>query len=266
MEIQKNQLGQPIDGGTLSLIHSQKSGKVSNKWSSYIPYYDALLRPWRDLPVRLLEIGVQNGGSLETWDAYFQNAEKIIGCDKDHRCGDLKFESPKINVIIEDANSPSGLDRIAANAPFDIIIDDGSHLSEDILISFFNCFQLLKPGGVYIIEDTHAVYQTPSTNIDNKSTALAFFKEVTDLINYQFWRGHKTIEDLIAPFLNVPTPYWISDGWIDSVEFRNSIITVKKSISSGHDKLGFMYITGNIAEVDAEPLRVKDAIANRGGA
>jgi hypothetical protein len=246
---------------SLALIHSQKSGKVSNKWSSYIPYYDDLLRPWRDLAVRLLEIGVQNGGSLETWGAYFANSEKIIGCDKDLRCANLQFENPKISLIIDDANSHFGFEKILANAPFDIIIDDGSHLSEDILVSFFNYFQILKPGGVYIIEDTHAVYQAPGTGIHNKSTAIAFFKDATDLVNYQFWHGQKTIEELVTPYLSVPSPSWISEGWIESIEFRNSIITIKKSLTSGHDKLGFMHITGTIAEVDGEPLKVKQAFA-----
>ena len=59
---------------SIESLHRNKVGKVSDKWESYLEYYDTLLAPRRNLPVSLLEIGVQNGGSLETWAAYFNNA------------------------------------------------------------------------------------------------------------------------------------------------------------------------------------------------
>lgn len=41
---------------------------------------------------------------------------------------------------------------------FDIIIDDGSHVSSDIIRTFALYFPKLKSGGTYIIEDLHASY------------------------------------------------------------------------------------------------------------
>jgi hypothetical protein len=249
---------------TVSTVHGNKTGKVSNKWSSYLPYYDQLFDQIKDSTIRLFEIGVQNGGSLETWASYFPNAELVLGCDIDERCGRLLFDDPRISVIVANANSPEGFGEIVQLAPFDVIVDDGSHLSEDIIISFLNYFQFVRPGGIYVIEDTHAVYMRESTNIHNRQNAFGFFKEITDLMNYEFWSRDKSPIDLFSPFLNVPLPAWVFEGWVDSIEFRNSIITIKKSTVPGHNKLGFMKVTGVVADVDAEPLKVKAALDSHG--
>ena len=50
---------------TLHQLYSKHNGKVSDKWSLYLMEYDRLLNDYRDKPMRLLEIGIQNGGSLE---------------------------------------------------------------------------------------------------------------------------------------------------------------------------------------------------------
>jgi len=242
-------------------LHNSRLGKVSNKWTSYLAYYDKLFDFIKDNSISLLEIGVQNGGSLETWGKYFPNANLILGCDIDDRCGRLQFEDPRIRIIIGNANSDMVFKEVLSCGPFDVIIDDGSHLSEDILVSFLNYFPLIKPGGIYVVEDTHAIYQRTSTNIHNKNTTFGFFKDLTDVINYQFWFKDQRIDNLFKPYLSTSIPTWLSEGWVESIEFRNSIITIKKSMHADHNKLGQMTITGNIAEVDSEPLRVKGLLA-----
>ena len=41
---------------------------------------------------------------------------------------------------------------------FDLIIDDGNHSYEAAVSLFFNSFDKLKSGGLYIIEDVHIAY------------------------------------------------------------------------------------------------------------
>lgn len=52
---------------TLQQLYQEHHGKVSDKWSLYLAEYDRLLSPYRERAVNLLEIGIQNGGSLEIW-------------------------------------------------------------------------------------------------------------------------------------------------------------------------------------------------------
>ena len=52
---------------TFATIHEKKQGKASDKWESYLDFYDELFTPLKKTPVSMLEIGVQNEESLETY-------------------------------------------------------------------------------------------------------------------------------------------------------------------------------------------------------
>ena len=41
---------------------------------------------------------------------------------------------------------------------FDIIIDDGSHLNDDVIKTFNILFPLLRQDGIYVVEDTQTAY------------------------------------------------------------------------------------------------------------
>lgn len=140
-------------------LYIAHTGKVSDKWSIYLGAYDRIFSEYRNKPVRILEIGVQNGGSLEIWRRYFPHAELILGCDINAACGGLTFDDERIDVIVGDANTDEVESRIAARSEkFDIIIDDGSHKSSDIIRSFSRYFPRLSEGGIYIAEDLHCSY------------------------------------------------------------------------------------------------------------
>lgn len=237
---------------TIENLHRNKKGKVSDKWSSYLKYYDALLKPIQDDPVSLLEIGVQNGGSLETWAKFFSHGENFIGCDIDPNCGQLRYEDPRIKIIVGDANVIETLESVKAiKEQLDVVIDDGSHRSIDILNSFVNYFPLVKPGGIYVIEDTHTLYQMQfGGGIMNDFSAYAFFKKLVDVIGFQFWSNEMTLATLFQTFFPIgQVPEFINNGWIESIEFRNSIITIKKSDIATHSKLGDRVLVGSSAEV-----------------
>ena len=102
---------------------------------------------------------MQNGGSLEIWARYFPCAAVIAGCDIDPGCAQLAFEDKRIAVVVGDANSDRTQARILEHsAEFDILIDDGSHTSSDIVKSFARYFPCLAENGFYIIEDLHCSY------------------------------------------------------------------------------------------------------------
>ena len=85
--------------GTYAELHHEHQGKSSDKWESYLGTYERLFAPIRDTPVNIVEIGVQNGGSLEVLGKYFRNAANIIGCDINPLCADLKYDDARISVI-----------------------------------------------------------------------------------------------------------------------------------------------------------------------
>ena len=113
----------------------------------YGDFYDDLFSKYdREAPLNILEIGTQKGGSLCAWQDYFPNAT-ITGLDiVDVVKPEYKREG--INYITCDVKD------YATGQSFDIIIDDGSHFLEDVLIAVKK-FKLNK-GGVMVVEDVQA--------------------------------------------------------------------------------------------------------------
>ena len=127
------------------------SDKIDNR---YLEQYDAMLGPWVEQKIHLLELGVHRGGSLLLWRDYFPLA-KIVGIDIKLPQGFGPFDRI---ALFEGSQADVGfLSRVAENvAPdgFDIIIDDASHFGELTKVSFWHLFDKhLKPGGLYVIED-----------------------------------------------------------------------------------------------------------------
>ena len=186
-----------------------------------------------DKKINILEIGVQNGGSLEIWADFFNNAEKIIGCDIDPKCGELIFENERISIVIGDVNDYKTYNRIVqVSQQFDIIIDDGSHNSSDIIRSFSRYFPLLRTNGIYVIEDLHASYwQDSGDGLYNPFSAISFLKKMIDVLNYEHWRINKTKTTFLKQYIE---KYNIESNEIEldkihSIEFLNSIAIISKA-------------------------------------
>lgn len=237
---------------SVEALHRSKAGKASNKWASYLTYYDQLFAPLRHSPVRMLEIGVQNGGSLETWSQYFAQGQLFVGCDIDPKCGLLRYDDKRINIVVGDANAAETYEKIAAYTPqFDIVIDDGSHRSNDIINSFLRYFPHVSPGGLYVIEDTHCLYwNIYGGGVLNDYGAYAFFKRLVDVLGFEFWKDDLSINAYLRTFFDQrATPGFILDGWIDGIEFKNSVITIRKALQPGHEKLGEQILSGTEHQV-----------------
>jgi hypothetical protein len=137
----------------------------SDKWGGlhwYTPHYTSHFSPLRYDPVRILEIGIGGykyescgGESLYMWQRFFPRG-LVYGMDLYPKPG---VSGPRIRTIQGDQNDPSFLRSLAADlGPFDIIIDDGSHLNEHVRTSFEELFSCVRPGGYYVIEDLHTSY------------------------------------------------------------------------------------------------------------
>jgi cephalosporin hydroxylase len=115
---------------------------------SYGEFYDRELAPYRGRPIRLLEIGVDRGGSLRLWDAYFKGHAEIVGIDIDPS----RVEPAATwvaDVLAGDAYKESGMPL----GDFDVIIDDGPHTLDSMLSLIRLYAPRLNSGGLMVIED-----------------------------------------------------------------------------------------------------------------
>jgi hypothetical protein len=155
----------PLPGGDLAAIFETTDNLT--KWAHYLGIYDRVLRPFRDRPIRMLEIGVARGGSLQMWRRYLHPDSIIVGLDIDPSC--RRFDDPKrkIHVRIGGQQDVAFLKDVTADfGPFDVILDDGSHMASHMIESFRELFpNALADGGVYLVEDIHANYWTSFRDI-----------------------------------------------------------------------------------------------------
>jgi demethylmacrocin O-methyltransferase len=166
----------------------------SDKWGGhwYTPYYQRYFEPYRELAVKVLEIGVGGynspnlgGESLRMWKHYFRRG-LIYGLDI--------FEKPhlaesRLHVLQGDQGDERFLDSMASRiGPFDIVIDDGSHFSHHVITSFNALFPHVRPGGLYVIEDLQTSYWPGwggNADPSAQGTSMAMIKSLLDGLNHQ---------------------------------------------------------------------------------
>src|SRR6266542_98882 len=189
---------------TLERLYAVHVGKVSDRWSLYFNEYDRILDAYRNKPVCLLEIGIQNGGSLEICSKYFPSAPKLVGCDIDPKCARLRYEDPRIAVVAGDANSDAAQAVVLGHAPaFDVIIDDGSHRSRDIVKSFARYFPNLADDGVFIVEDLHCSYWEDYVGgLFDPFSAITFFNRLADVVSQDQYSIDKPRPDISSRLIS----------------------------------------------------------------
>ena len=166
------------------LFHNHRD-YVSDKWEQYIGIYEAELAPHLSIgePLHLLEIGVQNGGSLEIWSKYLPRSSRIYGIDTDPKCASLRPPA-NVEIFIGDASDAETLDDRLGTSSFDIIVDDGSHRSDHVIASFENCFHRLRPGGLYFVEDLHCSYfASLGGGLRAEHSSVEYFKRLADALH-----------------------------------------------------------------------------------
>ena len=141
---------------TLDEIGLKHGTDKASSHHNYLSFYETFMAPLRDAPLTVLEIGVYQGASLKTWREYFSKA-RIIGVDVTPNC--KQFEGERIKIELADQSNLEHLARLAAAyGPFDLIIEDGSHMWEHQITSLRALFPFLRNGGHYVVEDLQTNY------------------------------------------------------------------------------------------------------------
>jgi len=221
----------------------------TDKWTehNYIPHYETFLKSLKDDPIHLLEIGVggyehpdRGGESLRMWKDYFPNGS-ITSIDIFDKSS---IEEDRIKIYRGSQIDESLLNLVDREAgPFDIIIDDGSHINNHIIKSFEMLFPKLKQNGIYIIEDIQTAYWPQyggdSFNLQNKKTAMNYFKCLVDGLNH----------------VEFDNPYFRPDYFdenIVSISFFHNMVFVQKGANDESSN----FITNNLRPTD-KPVKSK---------
>jgi hypothetical protein len=197
---------------------------------NYCRQYDPLFQRFRDKPVRMLEIGVWYGNSLKAWREAFPKAEVIVGVDIESRCS--VYSDPERGIIVEiaDATKKEVLEDLSKRyGPFDIILDDGSHVNTDVIRTFESAFPLLKEDGLYVVEDTH-VWKVDRYVTSGAPNHLIYFAQILPFLNQM-----RQIDSVLGPKDTSADPFKIqkktdnfAEQSIDKIEFGCGYIALTK--------------------------------------
>lgn len=214
------------------------------KLEHYFDIYDKYFSKYRNTPVRILEIGVCDGGSLDLWREYFGDTAIIYGMDINPSV--KRFNTQNTRIIIADQQDREYLEELFTDEPpFDIILDDGGHMPDQQKNSFEALFPLLHKDGVYIVEDIQTSYwKSFNGGLRKSNTFIEFSKQLIDYINVDHFRE----EDNLLLYLPLKTALQTQltsvnyyDGMVvftkgnkirkDGIHYYGNGITKKESIS-----------------------------------
>lgn len=213
-------------------------GSDKSSHHGYDRYYDHLLGPLRNKNVKLVEIGVEKGKSLRTWQLYFGAKANIYGIgygnfqvSKYEDCSDAKDttvaranDGQICKIYKGDQSDVDFLDYFvnATGGDYDVLIDDGSHVPSHQLISFERLWPHIKPGGIYVIEDIETNYWRMEDRVNvygypfgNERSIMPHFKEVVETINREYQCG---VHNLSSLYDNV-----------QSIQFGQNLIILRKA-------------------------------------
>lgn len=132
---------------------------------SYTKLYDALFRPVRHAPIRILQFGLgpndelhMNGttaATLRGWRTYFPNAT-VFGADPDpSNCIAIEGTTTYTYNWQDTSGISTLFEKEGMQEKFDIIVYSGPGNSSDKVVQFEQLIHALKVGGVLILETIH---------------------------------------------------------------------------------------------------------------
>lgn len=218
-----------IVSDTIHTIFNRYNTDKNSSFHNYSRQYQQLFDPFREKPIKYLEIGVFNGGSVRAMREVFKNASVIVGIDINPKCKQYEDQSNHIFIEIGNATTPEMIENITQKyGTFDIILDDGSHTNRDVIISFEHLFPLLNDNGLYIVEDT-ICYKLKSHILPNYDNHLTYFFKYTQYLNQCRYDSTDGVKDYcIDPYKILKKTDNVFEYSIDKIEYGCSYIAIYK--------------------------------------
>ncbi|VDM27327.1 unnamed protein product [Toxocara canis] len=154
------------------MLHSMEHKYDSDKptlHANYFGPYAQFLCPWKaeGKEVSILEFGVdfhfsfltniggfgeelKGGADLFTWSRFFPKAKVIIGVDISKKSFHV---APNVKMFQASQVDEKAVNEICEKyGPFDLIVDDGSHMVDHVIATFKLVWKCLKYDGLYVLE------------------------------------------------------------------------------------------------------------------
>lgn len=134
-------------------LPSKEYTRTITQSHDYAKYYDKLFFKKKSKVKNICEIGIMSGASTAAFYFFFPKS-KLFSLDIDFR----RFSVNSKRVIKKyfdqsDLSSINKFKKETKNVKFDLIVDDGSHVDEHIILTFKNLISKVKKNGFYVIED-----------------------------------------------------------------------------------------------------------------
>jgi SAM-dependent methyltransferase len=126
--------------------------------------------------VRIVELGIAQGGSVALLASYAR-PERMVALELDATPHAVLEEFLRARGLQERVRTHYGVDQADADAvldavgdgPLDLVLDDASHRLHETRASFNTLFPLLRPGGVYAVEDWAWGHQDRAVELARRS-------------------------------------------------------------------------------------------------
>ena len=213
----------------LSSIFNRYATDKNELQHNYTRQYNPLLSKFRYKNIKILEIGAYRGESLKAWRHAFPNAINVVGVDTDETSKQFESIDMAMYVEIGNQNDSEFLKNVSSKyGPFDLIIDDGSHMNVDVINTFETLFPLMANNGIYIVEDT--VCFRDSKFVDyNYPNHLSYFTKYLPYLN-QWNLDHSKLDHYVDPFKIIKQTDDPFEYGIDKIEFGCSYIAIHKLV------------------------------------
>ncbi|KHN79188.1 hypothetical protein Tcan_14073 [Toxocara canis] len=128
---------------------------------------------------------LKGGADLFTWSRFFPKAKIIIGVDISKKSFHV---APNVKMFQASQVDEKAVNEICEKyGPFDLIVDDGSHMVDHVIATFKLVWKCLKYDGLYVLEDAQSSYSEGakgSKDLDANWTSMNFFKRLIDDQNF----------------------------------------------------------------------------------
>lgn len=191
------------------------------RWQHYFDIFDRELSGRRDAPVSFLEIGVFKGGSLPMWRDFFHEDSSLTFVDIDEACRKLQIDGTTVEIGHQ--ADPAFVAQLArTHGPFDIVIDDGSHINHHQIASFELFWPHMRDGSLYIVEDCHTSYWPGfGGGYRNEASFIEYAKRLIDKMHSWY-----TDQDKLFGFSELARQ-------IGSIRFYDSVVVIEKQLKTG---------------------------------